>query len=309
VLTEEYAVVLLFIIAGTSAYLIDSAVEAFINREGTFFNVLTSISLGNLSMRLYILSSLIILGIFIRGSLANRKKSEERLSALNFYGGKLNTAKDVQEVYELTADAMEKTLGFEYATFMVAERSTLKVVCYRGRLEPQLRELPVDGTNGVTVKALKTGAAILVPDVNKNREYVAGYPGIRSELAVPIAADDKILGVLNVESSKQGTFSERDATLLQILASHVGTAIGNLLKRVEIEKRSDQMALLLKSSAEIIHSASLRRRLQTIAEAIRDLGWRRVVISVRDENMEMRSLDDLVTVGLTDEELEHMWNK
>jgi signal transduction histidine kinase/putative methionine-R-sulfoxide reductase with GAF domain len=308
VLTEEYAVVLLFIIAGTSAYLIDSAVEAFINREGTFFNVLTSISLGNLSMRLYILSSLIILGIFIRGSLANRKKSEERLSALNFYGGKLNTAKDVQEVYELTADAMEKTLGFEYATFMVAERSTLKVVCYRGRLEPQLRELPVDGTNGVTVKALKTGAAILVPDVNKNREYVAGYPGIRSELAVPIAADDKILGVLNVESSKQGTFSERDATLLQILASHVGTAIGNLLKRVEIEKRSDQMALLLKSSAEIIHSASLRRRLQTIAEAIRDLGWRRVVISVRDENMEMRSLDDLVTVGLTDEELEHMWN-
>jgi signal transduction histidine kinase/putative methionine-R-sulfoxide reductase with GAF domain len=306
--SDEYAVVLLFIIAGASAYLLDSAVDAFINREGTFFNVLTSVSLGNLSLRLYILASLGILGIFIQGSLANRKKSEERLSALNFYGGKLNTAKDVQEVYDLTADAMEKTLGFEYATFMVAERSSLKVVCYRGRSEPELRELPVDGTNGVTVKAMKTGAAILVPDVSRSKEYVAGYNGIRSELAVPIVTDDKILGVLNVESSKQGTFSERDAILLQILASHVGTAISNLLRRMEIEKRSDQMALLLKSSTEIIHSASLRRRLQTIAEAIRDLGWRRVVISVRDENMEMRSPDDLVTVGLTDEEREHMWN-
>ncbi len=259
-------------------------------------------------MRLYILASLVILGVFMRGALANRKKSEERLAALNFYGGKLNTAKDVQEVYELTVDAMEKTLGFEYAAFMVAERSTLKVVCYRGRSEPQLRELPVGGANGVTVRAMKTGAPILVPDVSKDKEYVAGYPGIRSELAVPIAADDKILGVLNVESSKQGAFSERDATLLQVLASHAGTAITNLLRQGEIEKRSDQMALLLKNSAEIIHSASLRRRLQTIVEAIRDLGWRRVVISVRDENMEMRSPDDLVTVGITDEEREHMWD-
>ncbi|MGA3191747.1 MAG: GAF domain-containing protein [Candidatus Bathyarchaeia archaeon] len=306
--SEEYAVVLLFIIAGASAYVIDSAVGAFINHEGTFFNVLISISLGNVSMRLYVLASLVVLGIFIHGSLANRKKSEERLSALNFYGGKLNTAKDVQGVYELTVDAMEKTLGFEYAAFMVAERSALKAVCYRGRFEPQVCELPVDGANSVTVRAMKTGAPILVPDVSKYKEYVAGYPGIRAELAVPIAADDKILGVLNVESSKRGAFSEKDATLLQVLASHAGTAISNLLRRGEIEKRSDQMALLLKSSAEIIHSANLRRRLRTIAEAIRDLGWRRVVISVRDENMEMRTPDDLVTVGLTDEEIEHMWN-
>ena len=307
-LAEEYAVVLLFIIAGVSTYVIDSEVDALIYHEGTFFNVLTSMSLGNLPMRLYILASLVILGVFMRGVLANRKKSEERLAALNFYGGKLNSAKRVQEVYELTVNAMEKTLGFEYAAFMVAERSDLKVVCYRGRLEPQLRELPVGGTSGVTVRAMKTGAPILVPDVSKDREYVAGYPGIRSELAVPIAADDKILGVLNVESSKKGAFSEKDATLLQVLASHAGTAITNLLRQGEIEKRSDQMALLLKSSAEIIHSASLRRRLQTIAEAIRYLGWRRVVISVRDENMEMKTPDDLVTVGITDEERQRMWD-
>ncbi|HYB68771.1 MAG TPA: GAF domain-containing protein [Candidatus Acidoferrales bacterium] len=288
--------------------MIDSEVDALIYHEGTFFNVLTSMSLGNLPMRLYILASLVILGVFMRGVLANRKKSEERLAALNFYGGKLNSAKRVQEVYELTVNAMEKTLGFEYAAFMVAERSTLKVVCYRGRLEPQLSELPVSGTSGVTVRAMKTGTPTLVPDVSKDREYVAGYPGIRSELAVPIAADDTILGVLNVESSKQGAFSEKDATLLQVLASHAGTAITNLLRQGEIEKRSDQMALLLKSSAEIMHSASLRSRLQTIAESIKDLGWRRVVISVRDENMEMRSPDDLVTVGITDEERQRMWD-
>jgi signal transduction histidine kinase/putative methionine-R-sulfoxide reductase with GAF domain len=307
-LRDEHAIIILLIIAGLSAYLLDVAVDTFVYHFGPFLDVLTSASPALLSARLYILASFVILGIFIYGSLANRRNIEERLSALNFYGGKLNTAKDVQGVYELTVDAMEKTLGFEYAAFMVGDRSTLKVACYRGRSEPQLRELPIGGAKGVTVRAMKTGAAILVPDVSRDKEYVAGYPGIRSELAVPVAADDKILGVLNVESSKKGAFSQRDATLLQVLASHAGTAISNILRRGEIEKRSDQMALLLKSSAEIIHSASLRRRLQTIAEAIRDLGWRRVVISVRDKNMEMRSPDDLVTVGITIEEREHMWN-
>jgi signal transduction histidine kinase/uncharacterized membrane protein len=72
--------------------------------------------------------------------------------------------------------------------------------------------------------------------------------------------------------------------------------------------RALQMASLMKSSAEMIHSTNLRHCLQTTAEAIRDIGWRRVVISVRDENMEMRSPDDLVTVGVTDEEREFLWN-
>jgi len=75
----------------------------------------------------------------------------------------------------------------------------------------------------------------------------------------------------------------------------------------QLEARTRQMASLMKSSAEMIYSSDLHHRLLTIAEAIKDQGWRRVAISVRDENMEMRNPDDLVTVGLTDEEREFMW--
>jgi len=75
----------------------------------------------------------------------------------------------------------------------------------------------------------------------------------------------------------------------------------------QLEARTRQMASLMKSSAEMIYSSDLHHRLLTIAEAIKDQGWQRVAISVRDENMEMRNPDDLVTVGLTDEEREFMW--
>jgi len=234
----------------------------------------------------------------------------KQLSALNFYGRKLNSTDSLQEAYELTLDAMERTLGFEHATFMMIDRGKLRVVCQRGYSTLLNLELPLDGTKkGVTVKATNTCKPVLVPDTRKDKDYVEGVPGIRSELAVPVETENKILGVLNVESRELGAFDERDVTLLQILASHAATAISNLEKQEEIEKRSSQLASLMRSSAEMIRTTDLRQRLEKIGEAIRELGWRRAVIYVTDENMEIESPENMVTVGLTDEERGFLWSK
>ncbi len=102
-------------------------------------------------------------------------------------------------------------------------------------------------------------------------------------------------------------FDINDVKLLQILASHMAAAIGNLEQRTEIEKRSHQLAFLLRSSAQILRAGDVQERLQKITDAIKDLGWRRVVISARDENMDIVSPEDLVTAGLSDEERDFLW--
>ncbi len=238
------------------------------------------------------------------------KTLEERLSALNFYGGKLNSADSLKRVYELTLDAMEQIMGFEHASFLANRNGYLSVACQRGYVEPLDFRLPLDGSKkGITVMAANKRKPIIVYDVAKVAEYVRGSPSIRSELAVPVETESRIIGVLNVESKQLGAFDDKDATLLQILASHAATAISNLEKREEIEKRSNQLTSLMKTSAKMIRSTKLRQRLQTIAEAIRRLGWRRVVISVRNENLEIERPEDLVAVGLTAEERRFLWNK
>ncbi len=238
------------------------------------------------------------------------KTLEERLSALNFYGGKLNSADSLQQVYKLTLDAMGQILGFELASFLVCSRGHLSVACQSGYTEPLNIELPLDGSKkGITVMAANEREPVIVYDVTRSEKYVQGSPSIRSELAVPVETESRIIGVLNVESKHLGAFDEKDATLLQILASHAATAISNLEKREEIEERSNQLASLMRTSAEMIRSTELRQRLQTIAEAIRELGWRRVVISVRNENLDIESPEDLVAVGLADEERRFLWNK
>jgi len=237
------------------------------------------------------------------------KHHEERLSTLSIYGAKLNAANDFNEIFELTLDAMKQTLGFEYACFMIVKKGNLEVACHRGYKRPVLIRLPLDGTKrGVTLKCAKSCKPILVPDVRKNKDYVGAVETIRSELAVPVVIDGNVFGVLNVESKELKAFGEKDAMLLQILASHAATAISSLKKRDEIQKRLIQQASLMKSSTQMIHSSELRPRLQAILDAIQGLGWRRVVLSVRDENLNIAKPQDIVTAGLTDAERKFLWS-
>jgi signal transduction histidine kinase len=57
----------------------------------------------------------------------------------------------------------------------------------------------------------------------------------------------------------------------------------------------------------MIHSTELRHRLQAILDAIQGLGWRRVVLSLRDDNLDIDKPEDIVAAGLTDKERAFLW--
>ncbi len=243
--------------------------------------------------------------------ITERKMLEERLSALNLYGGKLNVARSLNEVYEVTLDAMEKTLGFGHASFLPVKNEALMFEHQRGYAAPSGFELPLDGSKGgITVKAGASRKTVLLNDVSKDESYVQGavnLPPAKSELAVPVIAEDQLLGVLNVESENLNAFDQNDVMLLEILASHAAAAIIDIKRHHELEERTMQQASLMKSSAEMIRSNDLHQRLQAILDAIHGLGWRRVVLSVRDENLDIAKREDIVAAGLTLKERDYLW--
>jgi len=72
-----------------------------------------------------------------------------------------------------------------------------------------------------------------------------------------------------------------------------------------IQKQTSQLTALMKSSTEMLQTRDLRKRLKTIAEAVRGLGWRRVVIHLKNESLETI---DLVSAGLSPEDEKYLWN-
>jgi len=72
----------------------------------------------------------------------------------------------------------------------------------------------------------------------------------------------------------------------------------------QMDKTTHELTALMKSSTEIIRTKDMHQRLKAIAQAIRGLGWRRVLITLTDENLETT---DIVSAGLTHEEEKYLW--
>src|SRR5690349_7690534 len=81
---------------------------------------------------------------------------------------------------------------------------------------------------GITGQVAQTGQSIRVGDIAGISNYVDIEQLTVSELCVPIKHKDKILGVINVESTRAEAFSLEDEQLLGTLAGQMATAIEQL---------------------------------------------------------------------------------
>ena len=93
---------------------------------------------------------------------------------------------------------------------------------------------------GIIGAAARSRGRVLVADVRSDARYlpVPGAEWVRSELAVPVVAGDRLLGVLNIESGV--TFGEADAEGIEILADQLAAAIENA-RLFEAERRRSRM--------------------------------------------------------------------
>ncbi len=74
------------------------------------------------------------------------------------------------------------------------------------------------GVCGTAVKEKKT---MLVPDVNEFPGHIACDAQSQSEIVVPIFKDDKVVGVLDVDSPVKDRFDEMDQKYLEKFVEHL----------------------------------------------------------------------------------------
>lgn len=99
--------------------------------------------------------------------------------------------------------------------------STLVLGPFQGK--PACIRIPVG--QGVCGAAAATRQTQRVDDVHAFAGHIACDPEARSELVIPVLADDAVLGVLDLDSTHPARFGAADATGLEQLVTAIGPAI------------------------------------------------------------------------------------
>ena len=102
-------------------------------------------------------------------------------------------------------------------------------------------EIPLG--RGLVGYAAQHGEPVLVPDVSKDPRYISANPETRSELCIPLIYKEKVIGVLDIEHTRRGYFTEDHVRTMTTLAAQVAIAIENatLYERIaRQEKRLEQ---------------------------------------------------------------------
>src|ERR1700719_1891756 len=89
--------------------------------------------------------------------------------------------------------------------------------------------------------AAESKQAVLVPDVTKDARYVEANPETRSELAIPLVYKDKVIGVLDLEHTRRGFFTEEHQRTITTLAAQVAIALENARLYEEVARQEKRL--------------------------------------------------------------------
>ncbi len=104
---------------------------------------------------------------------------------------------------------------------------------------------------GITGSAVETRLPVRVADTATDARYIASHQGIRSELAVPLMVQDRVVGVLNVESEKINFFSEEHQRVLMMLAPQIASSVENARLYEELAQREQLLEQDLKAARKL----------------------------------------------------------
>lgn len=147
----------------------------------------------------------------------------------------------------------------------------LKIRYAIGHREEIVRNLFVSLNEGIVGAAASERKPVVVPDVHADSRYLNALDAVRSELAVPLIARGRVVGVLDVQSTRVNAFGERESTMLRLIAGRVAVSIDNARLYRRVEKQNRTSRTLMELSHEFSSILDLDELLKRIAASVRGL--------------------------------------
>src|SRR6185369_3985785 len=134
-----------------------------------------------------------------------------------------------------------------------------------------VRNLSIAVGEGITGIAAASREPVLVADVRNDARYLNTVDAVRTELAVPMTARGKLVGVIDMQSARVNAYTEYDRALMRLIAARVAIAIDNARLYRRVERQNRTLKTLANISREFSSLLDLNELLSKIASTMHDL--------------------------------------
>jgi PAS domain S-box-containing protein len=173
---------------------------------------------------------------------------------------------DLDSLLRQTTSMIAESLYPEHFGFLLINEITGELfphASFYGASKEKIENLvPLD--ESVCGMVIQTGQPRIISNVSSEEIYFCVLPSTQSEIVVPLTVKEKVIGVINVESSIRDAFSTNDLRFLTTLAGQVATFIERLHLYESQRKYMAHLALEVNKRTEALKSE--RDRMQTILD-------------------------------------------
>ncbi len=182
----------------------------------------------------------------------------------------VNTTLDLNTLLQRVAEMLKRIIDYEiFAILLLNEKTQELRVRFQVGHPPEVAErIVIKVGQGVTGQAVQRREAVLVNDLSTEQNVINFTPGVHSELAVPLIAKNKVIGVLDVEADQPGAFNEEHKRLLTLFASRISAGIENARLYTRVSRQARQLTLLTEISRELTSILNVDQLLKRVADLV-----------------------------------------
>jgi len=175
------------------------------------------------------------------------------LVLLNEIARELTSILNLDELLKRIAELLSRLIDYQMFSILLLDSSGEKL---QHRFSLRFQENihlkhDISVGQGVVGYAAQHKQAVLVPDVSKDARYIALNPETRSELAAPLIYKGKAIGVLDLEHTRRGFFTDDHKRTVTTLAAQVAIAIENAQLYEQIAKQESRLERDLAMAREL----------------------------------------------------------
>lgn len=185
---------------------------------------------------------------------------------------------DLDQLSARVTKLIQKTFNFYYVAIFTLEplsnalhfRSSA-VSPRKGRKKASIA-LEVEMGQGLIGECAASGEEIVCDDVQSDPRFrfIDSLPETRSEVVIPLKIEDRVLGVLDVQSNQLRAFHPNDLLILHSLADNIARAVDSARLYSGLRRRADQLTLVSEVSKSVTSTLELSRIMRDAATLIHE---------------------------------------